>query len=80
MHESRGEVFNEVKHNSGAQIEIFQGRGGFVELGHFNKHFVKNTRKNVRVLQNQGTPVDFQKRLFEHSPPPRHPLVARLQF
>ena len=47
MHESRSEVFNEVKHNSGAQIEIFQGRGGFVELGHFNKHFVKNTRKKV---------------------------------
>ena len=30
MHASRGEVFNEVKHNSGAQPEIFQGRGGFV--------------------------------------------------
>ena len=29
------------------QPEIFQGRGGFVELGHFNKHFVKNTRKKV---------------------------------
>ena len=24
---------------------IFQDRGGFVELGHFDKHFVKNTRK-----------------------------------
>ena len=22
-----------------------QGGGGFVELGHFDKHFVKNTRK-----------------------------------
>ena len=41
MHASRGEVLNEVKHNSGAQPEIFQGRGGFVELGYFNKHFVK---------------------------------------
>ena len=29
------------------QPEIFQGRGGFVELGHFDKHFVKNTRKKV---------------------------------
>ena len=47
MHASRGEIFNEVKHNSGAQPEIFQGRGGFVELGHFNKHFLKNTRKKV---------------------------------
>ena len=24
---------------------IFQDRGGFVELGHFDKHFVKNARK-----------------------------------
>ena len=30
---------------SGAQPEIFQGRGGFVETGHFNKHFVENTGK-----------------------------------
>ena len=28
-----------------AQIEIFQSRGDFVELGDFNKLFVKNTRK-----------------------------------
>ena len=29
------------------QPETFQasGGGGFVELGHFDKHFVKNTRK-----------------------------------
>ena len=31
--------------NTGAQPEIFQGRGGLVELGHFDKHFVKNTKK-----------------------------------
>ena len=30
---------------TGVQTEIFQGRGGFVELGHFDKHFIKNTRK-----------------------------------
>ena len=29
----------------GAQPEIFQGRGGFVEQGHFDKHFVKNTQE-----------------------------------
>ena len=29
----------------GAQPEIFQGRGGFVDLGCFDKLFVKNTRK-----------------------------------
>ena len=27
------------------QTENFQGRGGSIELGHFDKHFVKNTRK-----------------------------------
>ena len=32
---------------SGAQPEIFQGRGGFVELEHSNKCFVKNTRKKA---------------------------------
>ena len=34
---------------TGMQPNIFQGWGGFVELGHFDKHFVKNTRK-------RGTP------------------------
>ena len=32
---------------SGAQPEIFQGRGGLVGLGHIYKHFVKNTRKKA---------------------------------
>ena len=32
---------------AGAQPDIFQGRGGFAELGHFNKKFFKNTRKKV---------------------------------
>ena len=27
---------------AGVQSEIFQGRGGFGELGHIGKHFVKN--------------------------------------
>ena len=30
---------------TGSQPEIFQYRGGFVEFEHFDKHFVKNTRK-----------------------------------
>ena len=30
---------------SDVQREIFQGRGGFVKLGHFDKHFVKNSIK-----------------------------------
>ena len=33
---------------SGAQPEIFQGRGGIVKLGHFNKHFIKKSRKNTQ--------------------------------
>ena len=30
---------------TGAQPEIFQGRGYFVKLGHFEKHFLKNVKK-----------------------------------
>ena len=33
--------------SSGAQPEIFQGRGGFMKLGHFDKHFIKKSRKKV---------------------------------
>ena len=35
--------------NAGAQPNIFQGRGGFVKLGHLDKHFVKNSRKKGPV-------------------------------
>ena len=31
--------------HASSQLEISQGRGGSVETGHFNKHFVKNTEK-----------------------------------
>ena len=34
--------------NPGAQPEIFQGRGGFVKLEHFDKHFIKKSRKKPR--------------------------------
>ena len=30
-----------------ARNQSFQGRGGFVELRHFDKHFVKKTSKNL---------------------------------
>ena len=33
---------------SGAQSEIFQGWGGFVELGQFDKLFVKDKKKRSR--------------------------------
>ena len=33
-------------HRAGAQPEIFQGRGGFVKLGHSDNRVVKNYRKN----------------------------------
>ena len=32
---------------SGAQPELFLGRGGFVKLGHVHKHFIKNSIKKV---------------------------------
>ena len=38
--------------DSGAQPEIFQGKGGLVGLGHFYKHFVKNTRKKGPAVIN----------------------------
>ena len=31
----------------GAQPEIFLGRGSFVKLGHFDKHFIKKPRKKA---------------------------------
>ena len=31
----------------GAHPEIFQGSGGFMELGHFDKHFSKNTKLEI---------------------------------
>ena len=40
--------------NAGAQPEIFQGKGGLVGLGHFCKHFVKNTRKKGHAGKNLG--------------------------
>ena len=39
---------------SGAQPEIFQGRGGFVELGHSDKLFVKSTQKKGPAGKNFG--------------------------
>ena len=36
------------------QREIYQGRGGFAELGRFHKHFFKNARKKGFVVENFG--------------------------
>ena len=44
--------FQDAFGTPGAQQEIFQGRGGFVELGHFDNYFVKNTRKKGRAAKN----------------------------
>ena len=41
--------------NPGAQPEIFQGRWGFVKLGHFDKHFIKKSRKKAP----QGKILEF---------------------
>ena len=40
---------------SGAQPEIFQGRGGFVKLRHFDKYFIKKSRKKAP----QGKILEF---------------------
>ena len=34
--------------------KIFQGGGGFVELGYFDKHFVKNARKESPLGKHFG--------------------------
>ena len=40
---------------SGAQLEIFYGRGDFVDLGHFNKVFVKNAKEKAPQANNLET-------------------------
>ena len=39
-------------HITGAQPEMFQSRGVFVKPGHFDKHFVKNSRKKSPTGKN----------------------------
>ena len=39
---------------TGAQPEMFQGSGGLVGLGHFYKHFVKNTRTKSPARKSLG--------------------------
>ena len=39
---------------TGTQPEFFQGNGGFLESGHFDKNFAKNTRKKDPAGQNLG--------------------------
>ena len=51
---------------SGKQPRMFQGRGGFVGLGHFYKHFVRNTREKCSTGKNMD--------VFS----PRYPLNAIL--
>ena len=35
----------DVKQEAGAQPKLFQGRGGFLESGHFDKYFAKKHKK-----------------------------------
>ena len=39
---------------AGAQPEIVQGRGGFLKLGHFNKHFLKKPKIKSPAAENFG--------------------------
>ena len=38
-----------------AQPEIFQGRGGFLILGHFDKHFLEKSGEKSPAAENFGT-------------------------
>ena len=49
---SKGNITSRTR--SGAQPEIFQGSGGFAKLGHFDKYFVKNSRKKEPRMENFG--------------------------
>ena len=40
---------------AGAQSEIFQSRGGFVESGHFDKYFVKKAQGKESILDTLKT-------------------------
>ena len=40
-------AYGHQQFQAGAQPAIFQGRGGFVKLGHFDKHLIKKSRKNA---------------------------------
>ena len=40
--------------HTGGQPRIFQGRGGFVKLGHFDKYFIKKSRKKFPQGKNFG--------------------------
>ena len=38
----------------GPKPQTFQGKGGLVELEHFDKHFIKNTRKRRPAWKHLG--------------------------
>ena len=49
-----------TNHQAGAQPGIFQGRGSFVELGDFDKHFVKkNIRKKLEFFLKDTVKTTF---------------------
>ena len=48
-------AFDKVWHAGLLNKPIFQGRGGFMKLGHFNKYFIKKSRKKAP----QGKPLEF---------------------
>ena len=57
--------YNIINAGSGAQLELFQSSGGFLELAHFDKHFVKNTRKKIPTGKIfELFPIDTLKATF----------------
>ena len=49
---------------TGVQPEIFQSKGGFVELGHFDNHFVESSKKAPQVKILMFFSVDTLKTTF----------------
>lgn len=47
-------IFRKVSLSADAHPETFQGRKGFVELEHYDKNFVKNTKHFDGNRQNFG--------------------------
>ena len=62
---ARTGMSREVDQKAGAQPEIFQSRGGFVKLAHFDKHVIKKSRKKAPQEKNlEFIPLDTLKTTF----------------
>ena len=56
--------FKTLLSQTSARSEIFLSRGRFVELEHFNKHFVRNTEKGSAGKKTGVFSLDAHKTIF----------------